>query len=141
MTSQANSLTLGVIVSNRDFFPDVLITEARRDLNKLLDERPDRHRLPIVYVKLEGLSVKEAAQMTGMSESARLAAAQAIILGEVNKEFGGVAEAGDHFGAAVAQAPAVIFCANCGQKVEGNFCMGCGTPRPGAAPLPPPPPA
>ena len=44
-------------------------------------------------------------------------------------------------GTAIAQAPAAIFCANCGQKVEGNFCMGCGTPRPGAAPLPPPPPA
>ena len=44
--------------------------EARRDLNKLLAELPDRHRLPIVHVKLEGLSVKEAAQITGMSESA-----------------------------------------------------------------------
>jgi len=27
--------TLGVIVGNRDFFPDVLISEARRDLTKL----------------------------------------------------------------------------------------------------------
>lgn len=44
--------------------------EAHRDLNKLLAELPDRHRLPIVHVKLEGLSVKEAAQITGMSESA-----------------------------------------------------------------------
>jgi L-fucose isomerase-like protein len=31
----ANSTTLGVIVGNRDFFPDVLISEARRDLEKL----------------------------------------------------------------------------------------------------------
>ena len=32
------STTLGVIVGNRDFFPDVLITEARRDLSKLFSE-------------------------------------------------------------------------------------------------------
>ena len=43
---------------------------ARRDLHHLLDSLPDRQRLPIVYVKLEGLSVVEAAQRTGMSESA-----------------------------------------------------------------------
>lgn len=30
--------TLGVIIGNRDFFPDVLISEARRDLTKLLAE-------------------------------------------------------------------------------------------------------
>lgn len=44
--------------------------EARRDLRKLLARLPDRHRLPIVYTKLEGLSVADAAQRTGMSESA-----------------------------------------------------------------------
>jgi len=44
--------------------------EARRDIAKLLEGLPDRHRLPIVHVKLEGLSVAEAAQMTGMSQSA-----------------------------------------------------------------------
>ena len=32
------STTLGVILGNRDFFPDVLITEARRDLTKLFAE-------------------------------------------------------------------------------------------------------
>src|SRR5579885_3207011 len=31
-------MTLGVIVGNRDFFPDVLVGEARRDLLKLFDE-------------------------------------------------------------------------------------------------------
>jgi RNA polymerase sigma-70 factor (ECF subfamily) len=31
---------------------------------------PERQRLPIVHVKLEGLSVVETAQLTGMSESA-----------------------------------------------------------------------
>lgn len=44
--------------------------EARRDIKKLLDQLPDRQRLPIVHVKLEGLSVVEAARLTGMSESA-----------------------------------------------------------------------
>ena len=44
--------------------------EARRDLGKLLDELPDRQRLPIVHVKLEGLSVAETARLTGMSASA-----------------------------------------------------------------------
>jgi RNA polymerase sigma-70 factor (ECF subfamily) len=45
-------------------------TDARRDVMTLLSELPDRHRLPIVHVKLEGLSVAEAARRTGMSESA-----------------------------------------------------------------------
>lgn len=44
--------------------------DARRDLAGLLDTLPDRHRLPIVHVKLEGRSVAETAQLTGMSESA-----------------------------------------------------------------------
>ena len=44
--------------------------EARRDLAKLLEQLPDRQRLPIIRVKLEGLSVVETARVTGMSESA-----------------------------------------------------------------------
>ena len=44
--------------------------EARRDLGGLLQTLPDRQRLPIVHVKLEGLSVAETARRTGMSESA-----------------------------------------------------------------------
>ncbi|MGE5320751.1 MAG: sigma-70 family RNA polymerase sigma factor [Hyphomicrobiaceae bacterium] len=43
---------------------------ARRDLGRLLARLPERQRLPIVHTKLEGLSVAEAAQRTGMSESA-----------------------------------------------------------------------
>ena len=43
---------------------------ARRDIAKLLNLLPDRQRLPIVHVKLEGFSVAEAARLTGMSESA-----------------------------------------------------------------------
>jgi RNA polymerase sigma-70 factor (ECF subfamily) len=44
--------------------------EARRDLARLLEALPERQRMPIVYVKLQGLSVVEAARLTGMSESA-----------------------------------------------------------------------
>ncbi len=49
---------------------DAEAAEARRDLAKLLALLPERQRLPIVHVKLEGLSVTEAARATGMSESA-----------------------------------------------------------------------
>jgi RNA polymerase sigma-70 factor (ECF subfamily) len=45
-------------------------TEAKRDVHKLLLQLPDRQRLPILYVKLEGMSVAEAANRTGMSVSA-----------------------------------------------------------------------
>ncbi|HEY3180405.1 MAG TPA: sigma-70 family RNA polymerase sigma factor [Casimicrobiaceae bacterium] len=44
--------------------------EARLDLIKLLQQLPERQRLPIVYTKLEGMSVAEAARVAGMSESA-----------------------------------------------------------------------
>lgn len=44
--------------------------DARRDLAKLLAQLPDRQRLPIVHMKLEGLSVAETARATGMSEAA-----------------------------------------------------------------------
>ncbi len=49
---------------------DVEAADARRDVEKLLGQLPDRQRLPIVHVKLEGHSVAEAAELTGMSESA-----------------------------------------------------------------------
>lgn len=49
---------------------DADAAEARRDLDKLLACLPERQRLPIVHMKLEGLSVIETAQATGMSESA-----------------------------------------------------------------------
>lgn len=44
--------------------------DAHRDVGVLLEALPDRHRLPIVFVKLQGLSVAEAAQRCGISESA-----------------------------------------------------------------------
>jgi RNA polymerase sigma-70 factor (ECF subfamily) len=49
---------------------DASPAESQRDLAKLLDTLPDRYRLPIVLVKLEGRSVAEAARATGMSEPA-----------------------------------------------------------------------
>nr|WP_198982193.1 sigma-70 family RNA polymerase sigma factor [Herbaspirillum sp. ASV7] len=44
--------------------------QARRDIGVLLEQLPDKQRLPIVHVKLEGLSVAQTAQLTGLSESA-----------------------------------------------------------------------
>ena len=49
---------------------DTEASDARRDVVKLLERLPDRQRLPIQHMKLEGLSVVEAARATGMSESA-----------------------------------------------------------------------
>jgi len=46
------------------------VDEARRDLLALVETLADRFRLPIVHVKIEGLSVAETARLTGMSESA-----------------------------------------------------------------------
>ncbi len=46
---------------------DVEASDARRDIARLLQQLPDRHRLPILYVKIEGLSVQETARRTGMS--------------------------------------------------------------------------
>ena len=44
--------------------------EAQFDVAKLLRGLPDRQRLPILYVKIEGASVTDTAIRTGMSESA-----------------------------------------------------------------------
>jgi RNA polymerase sigma-70 factor, ECF subfamily len=49
---------------------DADAAEARRDLARLLDALPERQRMPIVYVKVQGLSVDEAARLTRMSASA-----------------------------------------------------------------------
>ena len=44
--------------------------DARCDLGSLMAQLPDHQRLPILHMKLEGLSVIETAAATGMSESA-----------------------------------------------------------------------
>jgi RNA polymerase sigma-70 factor (ECF subfamily) len=49
---------------------DVEPADAKRDIGKLLDQLPDRQRLPILHVKLQGMSVVETARLTGLSESA-----------------------------------------------------------------------
>lgn len=45
-------------------------TEACRDVGKLLEHLPEKQRLLILHVKLQGLSVSETAQLTGLSKSA-----------------------------------------------------------------------
>lgn len=49
---------------------DLEADTARRDVHKLLNLLPDRHRLPLLHTRINGLSVAEAAQLTGMSEAA-----------------------------------------------------------------------
>ncbi len=49
---------------------DARAAESRRDLLRLLAMLPERYRLPIVAVKIEGRSIAECASWTGLSESA-----------------------------------------------------------------------
>lgn len=49
---------------------DAQANEARSDISRLLQMLPDKQRLPIMHVKLHGLSVVEASAMTGLSQSA-----------------------------------------------------------------------
>ena len=49
---------------------DTVQTESSMDLEKLLQEISPKERQAIRYVKLDGLSVREAAVRSGMSESA-----------------------------------------------------------------------
>jgi L-fucose isomerase-like protein len=37
--SQSQSITLGLIVGNRNFFPDALVTQGRRDVLEVLAEK------------------------------------------------------------------------------------------------------
>lgn len=68
----ARELLTDPLDDERDFFSsaDADAAEARRDLHRLLAELPAQQRLPIIHTKLGGLSVQEAATVTGMSESA-----------------------------------------------------------------------
>ena len=50
--------------------PETEAAGTKRDLAALLARLPDRQRLPIVHMKLEGLSAAETARRTGLSESA-----------------------------------------------------------------------
>ena len=54
-------------ITSRD---DHVETESANDLNRLLSDLPDKMRRAIQAVKLDGLSVAEAASRCGMSESA-----------------------------------------------------------------------
>jgi len=48
---------------------DADAAEARRDLERLIQSLPHRHRRAFVMIKLEGASVAETALATGMSEA------------------------------------------------------------------------
>ncbi len=49
--------------------PDYEASDAKRDINTLLDKLPEKQRTAIRMVKLEEKSVKETADATGLSES------------------------------------------------------------------------
>jgi len=64
---------------------------AKRDVTKLLDKLPPAKRAMVKDIKLDGVSVAEAAQRTGLSESAVKVTVHRAIksLGEELKEEGG----------------------------------------------------
>ena len=66
----ANSTCLGVIVGNRDFFPDVLISEARRDLTKVFAEL--EHRAGLAFAG--GEQAGRRGDLGGRAEVRRAAA-------------------------------------------------------------------
>ena len=75
LRAQAPRLAVEIPLDDEDGVAELLPAESspaecHRDLAKLLDTLPDRYRLPIVLVKLEGRSIAETAQATGMSEPA-----------------------------------------------------------------------
>jgi RNA polymerase sigma-70 factor (ECF subfamily) len=49
--------------------PDDDSSDARRDIGKLLYHLPDKQRLSILHVKIQGLSIAETAGLLGLSES------------------------------------------------------------------------
>lgn len=57
----------GVEIGDAD--PHYDASDARRDVNTLLTKLPEKQRAAIRLVKLEEKSVREAAQITGLSES------------------------------------------------------------------------
>ena len=69
---QSRELLTEPLDDEKDVFSsaDADAAEARRDIGKLLLQLPDRQRVPIVCMKLEGRSAAETARITGMSVSA-----------------------------------------------------------------------
>lgn len=57
----------GIDVADSD--PEYEASDARRDVNVLLDKLPEKQRTAIRMVKLEEKSVRETAEATGLSES------------------------------------------------------------------------
>ena len=63
--------TMSTLTTRRNGWPprDHDAHDARRDVGLLLDELPEKQRDAIRCVKIEGLSIAEAAAQTGQSES------------------------------------------------------------------------
>lgn len=49
---------------------DVTYFDSSTELYQLLDLLPDHFRLPLLHVKIEGMSIRETSKITGQSESA-----------------------------------------------------------------------
>ena len=63
---QTTPPTLGVIIGNRDFFPDVLVGEARKDLVRLFEQAGIRGvMLTPEDTKLGGVETKTASPLKG----------------------------------------------------------------------------
>src|SRR5947209_3418999 len=73
--------TLGVIIGNRDFFPDVLVGEARRDFQKLFDASGIRPIwLTPEQTKLGGVETYADARKCAELFSANRAAIEGVIV-------------------------------------------------------------
>jgi RNA polymerase sigma-70 factor (ECF subfamily) len=92
---RSQSLLADVPIEHADeviAYDEQAASESSLDLDKLLDRLPERQRLAIRYIKLDGLSVAEAAKRCGMSPSAikvnvhrGLKALGAIVAQEIRK--------------------------------------------------------
>jgi RNA polymerase sigma-70 factor (ECF subfamily) len=61
----------GLEAADEALFPDGFeAEEARHDLRKLLEDLPEKQRDLVIQVKIEGLSIAEAAERAGMSVAA-----------------------------------------------------------------------
>lgn len=70
---RTRTTTANVPLENAEYIlasDDNAAAESQFDLTKLLERLPERMRLSLQYVKLDGLSVAEAADRSGMSQSA-----------------------------------------------------------------------
>lgn len=79
--------TLGVILGNRDFFPDILVSEARRDIRQLFDE-----------LGIEAVMLDEQAGALGSVETYAHAKACAALFDQYRHDMDGVLVVLPNFG-------------------------------------------